>query len=508
MQPEISTTTVTVTPYGEKKNINGYELTQEGDNEHLFSVDINLTKDQALTVGGLDISDWWIDPDFFNKTGEKTLAFLPIAGKYRIIADTEHKYFKVRVLSGNVPAQLQNDGSGAIWAVGEGLGDPTIANIIEWDPVNAICLAPLGNGRYQLSGVAGQRFKTDKLGIKFIPEYNSWRAIRWPDIENSDKPDGDKADPRFATLTNDYIRIDDGDNVHLKNGWTLQEGATYTFILDVSEGYQNIQLSIFENGTELTTDSSPNENGITINGTPMTKSGVGGIYYTADVDLTQDVPINIGGDMAKVMEVFNTWWLDPDYIRIGEYAGQPAPYFIPVTGKYRVTANMRLKYFKVEVLNGGGGLATLQTDGTGAIWVIGKGIGKPNLTNNRSNFGADWVTEDALCMAPIVHNLGGESPSAQYRITLKAGETLYPDAIHFKFFYQPGWGGEFKDVTEGTNYAIETSSTLVDILPGGDVALKTGQTFDAGATYTFTIELATLQHPQIQAATLIVEKVE
>jgi hypothetical protein len=494
MQPEVSIVTVTVTPYGEKKNINGHELTQEGDNEHLFSVDINLTQNEILTVGGMDISDWWIDPDFFNKTAENTLTFLPIAGKYRIIANTERKYFKVQVLKGSATAYLEQDGTGAIWATGQDWGDPTLANRTEWDFSNDFCLAPIGNKQYKLSGVAGQRFKTNVLGIKFTANHgNGDHAIRRPDIDPSHQ---DAADPRYeASFSNDYIKIDDGDNVHLKNGWTLQEGATYTFILDVSGGYQNIQLHIFENGEELKDDPSPAQIGLTINDVPMTKAGIGGNLYSAEVNLAQGQPVLIGGDM--VMEVFTTWWIDPDYIRIEIMGGQPVPMFIPITGKYRVTANLDLKYFMIEAMNSDGtDLATLQINGSGAIWVIGDGVGKPSAANDNN-----W-----LCMAPIVLT----QTSAQYRITLKAGETLNAGNFDIKFYYQKrieDWGGEFIDGSTAQDFSrvgLATSSSLVEVVEGGHVKLKSGQTFEAGASYTFTIEMATVL--STGKATLIVEK--
>ncbi|MDR0729956.1 MAG: DUF5121 domain-containing protein [Prevotellaceae bacterium] len=240
MLPETSSVSIEITPYGEKKNINGVLMTKVGANEHLFSVDLTITQNHALTVGGMDISDWWIDPDFFTKTGDRTLSFLPITGKYRILADVERKYFKVQVMSGDALASLQEDGSGAVWAIGN-VGNPTIANLVDWNPSEAVCLAPIGNGRYKLSGVGGQRFRTGELGIKFQPRHDAWDAIERPDT-------GNETTPKYGAINNNFILIDDGDNVHLKNGWTLLSGGTYTFIIDVSGGYRNIQINIMENG--------------------------------------------------------------------------------------------------------------------------------------------------------------------------------------------------------------------------------------------------------------------
>jgi hypothetical protein len=480
MQPEISTVSVTVTPYGEPKNINGERLTLVGDNEDLYSVDMDLTQNQTLTVGGMDISDWWIDPDFFEKISASTLKFLPIAGKYRILADFERKYFKVQVMRGSTLASLQEDGSGAIWAIG-GVGDPTITDLVDWRPIEAVCLAPMGNGRYKLSGVGGQRFRINELGIKFLPEHNSWRAIRRPDIEESDL---NAADPRYAPFNNDFIWVDGGDNAHLNNEWRLVSGNTYTFIIDVSDGWQNIKISIEENGTSPTV---PPENfPVTINGTPMTKVGLSG-NYKAELEIQQNHPVVIGG---IELEELADWWIDPDYIVFNENI----PTFLPVSGKYRVTANIHMKYFKVEAMIGND-LATLQLDGSGAIWVIGEGLGKPSIVKNP----VGWVPENALCMASPGYGL--------YRITLKTGETLNADEIDFKFFYQPRLECGFKDVPDQDclNYGISTTSTLVQIAQDGYVRLIEGQRFEANATYTFTIDLTPIL--EMRPVTLTVDKI-
>jgi glucosylceramidase len=241
MEPETSTVSITVTPYGEKKNINGVLLAQVGNNQNLFSVDLDITQNQTLTVGGMNLSGWWIDPDFFEKTGDKTLKFLPIAGKYRIIANFERKYFKVQVMNGNALATLQENGTGAIWAIGY-VGDPTTANMVERNPGEAVCLAPMENGIYKLSGIGGQRFRTSALEIKFIPQHDSWRTIGNPNTS-------EQQDPSYVSdINNDFIRVDVSANVQFKNGWTLLAGNTYTFILDVSGGYKNIRIGIEENG--------------------------------------------------------------------------------------------------------------------------------------------------------------------------------------------------------------------------------------------------------------------
>jgi hypothetical protein len=299
-------------------------------------------------------------------------------------------------------------------------------------------------------------------------------------------------------VNNDFIRVDDGDNVHLNNGWQLQAGHTYTLVLDASNGHQSIQISILEDGVAPT--APPSDFPVTINGTPMTMLNFNG-DFKADVDLTQNTPVVIGGvepaDLAS-------WWIDPDFIGIDMSQGYPVPYLVPASGKYRIIANINNRSFRAIPLNVEGNPATLQPDGSGTLWIIGHGIGKPNLNANRSNLGAGWVLEDAMAMAPMGNGI--------FRTTFKAGTeadantsgiTLFappansnPPLFQIKFFFQPGWGGEFRgsnyNIAEN-QYPIITTSDVVEIVPDGDVVLRTGKTFETGATYTFNVDITGLQ---------------
>src|SRR5690606_2324887 len=105
------------------------------------------------------------------------------------------------------------------------------------------------------------------------------------------------------------------------------------------------------------------------------------------------------------------WWMDPDYFARNA-AGKLL--FQPKAGNYRVTADFNHEYFIVEALNGTD-LATLQADGTGAVWIIGEGIGKPSVADNA----VGWTTEKALCMAPVADKI--------YQVTVVAGTTVTAD---------------------------------------------------------------------------------
>lgn len=191
--------------------------------------------------------------------------------------------------------------------------------------------------------------------------------------------------------------------------------------------------------------------------------------YQIDVDLTQGEDITIEG-LGNIAD----WWIDADYLtkqEDGLYS------FVPITGKYRISANLALQYFRIEALDGSSP-AVLNADGTGAVWVIGDNVGKPSLADKT----VGWNTDNALCMAPI-----GDK---KYQLTLVGGKNISTDAINFKFFYQKGWGGEFG------GDAISSTSDIVFVGDGangrdsGNLGLVSGVTLEEGATYVFTVDLS------------------
>lgn len=187
--------------------------------------------------------------------------------------------------------------------------------------------------------------------------------------------------------------------------------------------------------------------------------------YRLDVDLTQGEEMTLTG--------LTDWWVDPDYFAVN---GDEMT-FVPVTGKYRVTANLPLNWLKVEVLQGTN-YATLQPDGTGAIWIIGDQVGKPSYTENH----VGWNPPGALCMAPIGNK--------QHQITLVAGETVNSAEINFKFFHQKDWGGEFGSQTLSNESDIVFVGNGTNGRDSGNLGLLDNTPLEEGATYIFTIDLS------------------
>jgi hypothetical protein len=207
-------------------------------------------------------------------------------------------------------------------------------------------------------------------------------------------------------------------------------------------------------------------------------------HYQIDVDITQGQAITVEGitDIAD-------WWIDPDFLTEtgdGEYS------FVPISGRYRFIADLGLKYFRVFALNGSVPAKFSDATGTGAIWIIGEHVGKPNLSN-----AVGWNTGTALCMAPMGNKV--------YKVSFVAGEQINTAQINFKFFGEKdNWLEEFSvfgAINDGGVIVVGLGQD-VNQMDKGNLALQPGVTLEAGATYVFTID-GSSGH---DTATLTVEK--
>lgn len=205
-----------------------------------YTIDVTLTQGQEITFDGIDVSGWWIDPDFLTKVADNQFTFAPIDGKYRITANLKFNYFKVEVMSGSDLATLQDDGSGAIWVIGQGVGKPSVVdNEVGWTTANGLCMAPIGNKKYQITLVGGETVTTASINFKFFYQ-KDW---------------GGEFDAPALTTTSNLVFIGDGvtvvngaavdnGNLVLKDGVTLEDGAVYVFVVDVSGGNDKAVLTV------------------------------------------------------------------------------------------------------------------------------------------------------------------------------------------------------------------------------------------------------------------------
>ena len=230
---------------------------------------------------------------------------------------------------------------------------------------------------------------------------------------------------------------------------------------------------------------------LTFNGTEMAM--VDSDNYSIVTSLTQNEVYEISG-----IADFATWDIDRDYFERADAANPEALTFLPMSGTYKVTANFKFNYLKIEAMNSATELGTLSADGSGtAIWVIGDtNVGKPSTSN-----AASWNPENGgLCMARVADK--------KYQITLVAGTSINASKFDFKFFWKKTWdNGEFlgkDDPTFKNPYGVVTTdSDIIKLSDSGNVGLVEGKTLDLGGVYRFTLDVS----GGTMAATLSLEKI-
>lgn len=217
----------------------------------------------------------------------------------------------------------------------------------------------------------------------------------------------------------------------------------------------------------LTYAASPFIIAYAINGTVYSR--IDDDHFKAELELKNGEKVTIDG-----IEDLKDWWIDPDYFT---QKSDGTINFNGINGKYRVIADFKMKYFVVEAMDGAN-LATLKADGTGAIWIIGEGIGKPNIAANQ----VGWNTDKALCLVPIGNK--------KYQITVKAGESIHKDNINFKFFHQKNWGGEFGATTISTESDLIFIGTGTNGRDSGNLGIVAGKSLTVGESYILTVDLS------------------
>lgn len=212
--------------------------------------------------------------------------------------------------------------------------------------------------------------------------------------------------------------------------------------------------------------------------------------YEVVLDLTQGETVTIDGYAAG----FEGWTIDSDWfeeISDGSYK------FLAVDGKYKITIELDNEFFRVEAMASTSETASLNSDLSGAIWLIGSStVGKPSYDAVPVN----WNTDNGLCLSQIEEK--------KYQITLVGGVSLSTSSVNIKFYSAKGWSGEF-----GSDN-LSCDSDLVYVNSGdsdnGNVFNYDGVTLEMGGIYKFTVDLTNAVASSSGAPTgavLTVEKV-
>ena len=370
----------------------------------------------------------------------------PMSGMYKVTANFKHSYLRIEAMkSATELATLNEDGSGAIWAIGGmSVGKPTLKNAASWSPEQGgMCLARVADTKYQLTFVAGVSIDASSFDFKFFHQKTWGGEFGGDDISTA----------------SDLVKISDSGNLGLAEGKTLDLGGIYRFTVDISGGNTAAVLTVEKVGEQ---ELPPAD--ITVNGTKMTQLDMDN--YQVDLDLTQGQTLTLGG-----ADAFTPAWIDDNYFSV---SGTTVT-FIPVAGHYRVLANLADRFIRCYRITADGGHATTAAYGSGGIRLMGWGVGAPSMDYQ---FGFDPFT-NIYCMPEV--------EPMKYRLTGKAGpekessigDYFRTDYISMKYFFQHGWGGEM------TNPTVQGGLLKAD----GNLSLA-GDPLELGAVYELTIDLS------------------
>lgn len=424
------------------------------DNDN-YSIVTTLTKDRTYTLTGVsDFADWDVDRDFFERadaSDPETLTFLPMTGMYKVTANFKHSYLRIEAMkSATELATLGDDGSGAIWAIGGmDVGKPTLKNAASWSPEDGgMCLARVADKKYQLTLVAGISLNASSFDFKFFHQKTWGGEFGGDDI----------------TTASDIVKISDSGNLGLVEGKTLDLGGIYRFTVDITGGNTAAVLTVEKVGEQQLPPAD-----ITVNGTPMTQLDVDN--YQLDTDLTQGQTLTLGG-----ADAFIPAWINPDFF---EAASATSVKLVPVTGKYRITANLATRVIDALVLNAdGSGLATLGDDGHGAVYFIGYGIGSPAAVNEPG-----WTTEKGVCVPESAPGIYTMTAQAGLEGSTTLGQRFRVSGWSGKFFRNRGWDGM------GTFTLAPGAGAFFSIAGDGNIEIASGVTLEEGATYCLTLDV-------------------
>lgn len=422
------------------------------DNDN-YSIVTTLTQNQTYTLTGVsDFAGWDIDRDFFERadaSNPEALTFLPMSGMYKVTANFKHSYLRIEAMkSATELATLNEDGSGTIWAIGGmSVGKPTLKNAASWSPEQGgMCLARVADKKYQLTFVAGVSIDASSFDFKFFHQKTWGGEFGGDDISTA----------------SDLVKISDSGNLGLAEGKTLDLGGIYRFTVDISGGNTAAVLTVEKVGEQ---ELPPAD--ITVNGTKMTQLDMDN--YQVDLDLTQGQTLTLGG-----ADAFTPAWINPDFF---EAASATSVKLVPVSGKYRITANLATKVIDALVLNAdGSGLATLSDDGHGAVYFIGYGIGSPAAADEPG-----WTTEKGVCVP--------EAAPGIYKMTAQAGKE--GSTVLGQRFRVSGWDGKFFGARGWADLGALTSTpgteALLDVSKG-NINMAADVTLEEGADYELTLD--------------------
>lgn len=432
---------------------------------------LDLVQGQTVTVDGYvpGFEDWTIDPDWFETVSDGEYRFLAVDGKYKIIIELDNKFFRVEAMKSDTElATLNADGTGAVWLIGDAnVGKPTMEQGASWSPeLGGLCLAQIEPKKYQITLTAGINILTDAVDFKFFHQ-KTWG--------------GEFGGGTITSQSPLFISGESDGNIHIAEGQTLELGAVYRFVLDLTAATYDASASKMSGAiltVEKVGEAEIPQQEITVNGTLLEMQSPG--VYRGNVDLEQNGAITFSG-----IGNLNEWYVNPDYLRLEG----TSLVFNAVSGKYEVTLNTNDGYATFLRLNDSGAYASFSE---GGLYLMGYGVGHPSVGEE-----IGWTTEIAYSMAQVRPGVYQFTGRAMPEKDLTVGGRFRMDYLSIKYFGQRGWGSEKGSINGQSNTVQYTESALQHFNQTGsdnmgfEVA-ETEKHLEQGALYRLTVDLSRL----------------
>ena len=391
-----------------------------------------------------------------------------------------------------------------VWIIGaEGsVGKPSYGEGTGWNTDNAIRMEQLPNNIYKVDLTVGESLNKDFVNFKFFGQAG-W-GIEFKGDGNSNYN---------VTSDSDLFGIGTGDglngNVCLKDGKTLEDGDTYLFFLDCSNGTDNAVMHVEKRVSDV--------DGIWIIGAegsvgePAFGEGDGwnadnAIAMTEESDGIFSYTFTVGENLNKDFVNFKFFGQAGWGI---EYKGTGAtPYMLSSTSDLFLVGDGTNGHDNgniylaegAELTDGDMYIMTINvTEGADkavlsvvkyepeiipdveGIWIIGASgsVGDPAYTD-----GTNWEPANAIAMTEVSDKV--------YEYTFVVGKSLNKDFVNFKFFGQAGWGIEFLG-SEGAMYHLTSESDVFLVGDGnghdnGNIYLAEGAELTDGDEWKLTVD--------------------
>lgn len=413
----------------------------------------HYTQGQTMEFGNVvSIENWNLDPDFFSiSEDKKSVSFRAVDGLYKMAYDTKEMFIKVEPVdeSGN-PLSLSSDGTGAVWAIGSGLGKPAIGP--SWNTEDgAYPLARVQDKVYELTLATPGQLAISGSEFKFFHQKGWGGEFKTADYASVN------IEPAFSM---------DASSGNIKAA-NLNAGKGYKFTLDLTGGVNAAKLSCEE--VEVAGGGLE----ITVNGEKALKMS-SSVYKVPAVKVEKNSIITFSG-IDNPLE----WIIDNDHFELTAEGLK----FKAITGFYSFELNIENKYVIVRHVKEDGKAATYANEK--AITFMGWGVGYPAMAQQLA-----WDGGLLITLAQIedgVYQFTGTA--CEDGDLTPVGNCWRATDLSFKFFGQAGWGDEWGTVTltdEAKKY-LEVSGNVELILDHQDGDTKVFKPLEVGAKYRMTV---------------------